>query len=100
MTGKWLADRLPSAGGPSIIGWLWPNLARRSKRSLPDAAQDLPLVVSWLRLQSSWSADSAGPQTHLAGWASRRQVIVHPPPHPPPSSPSPSSVLVVLECGG
>lgn len=98
MTGEWLADRLPSAGGPSIIGWLWPNLARRSKRSLPDAAQDLPLVVSWLRLQSSWSADSAGPQTHLAGWASRCQVIVHP--SAPRALPPPSSALVVLECGG
>ena len=52
-----------------------PNLARRFKGTLPEAILDLPLVISWVRLQSSWTEDSIGSQTYLTGKRLQAHVL-------------------------
>lgn len=54
--------QLPSEGGPSSIGWLGPNLARRSKCSLPDAAQDLSQLAEAAELEhrQRWVSGAPG----------------------------------------
>ena len=60
---------------PMTTGWLMPNLARRFKGTLPEAIFDLPLVISWVRLQSSWTEDSIGSQTYLTGKRLQAHVL-------------------------